>query len=158
MVTTSNPEYSVTYTSGAFTPDAKHLVAVGQSKQSRGNTYLWEWESGKLIKMFNHTGKKIESISWHPKGLYIAHAGDDPYIYICRAKDILEFPNDNIPVAHKVWAGENSEYIDFNADGSFLLSAHQNGLIKLWIWMSEYPILNQKRHSWVKVYQRDANK
>jgi WD40 repeat protein len=110
-----------------------------------------------LIKTFNHTGKKIESIAWHPNGQYIAHAGHDPYIYVYRFPDILKFGNDQIPIAHRVWASDHAEYIDFNRDGSFLASAHQNGLIKLWVWMGEDPDLNEKRHEWVKTQQKDAN-
>ena len=156
LLQTLNPEYYVTYISGVFSPDAKYVIAVGNSKHARGDAYLWEWESGKLIKKMNHTGKKIESISWHPNGQYIAHAGHDPYIYIYRVTDILQYGNDEIPVAHKSWAGDNAEYIDFNADGSFLSSAHQNGLIKLWVWMGEDPNLNEKRHEWIKTQQKDA--
>lgn len=149
-------EYHVIFTSGVFSPDGKYVLAVGQGGNARGNAYLWEWESGTLLKMFNHTGKKIESVSWHPNGQYIAHAGHDPYIYVYRVADILEYENDSIPVAHKVWAGDNAEYIDFNADGSFLSSAHQNGLIKLWVWMSEDADLNARRHEWIRTQQRDA--
>jgi len=158
LVQTLNPGYFVTFTSGTFSPDAKHVVAVGQGRGSRGTAYLWEWESGKLLKSFNHTGKKIESIAWHPNGQYIAHAGHDPYIYVYRVDDILNYGNDQIRVAHKVWASDHAEYIDFNADGSFLVSAHQNGLIKLWVWMGEDPDLNARRHSWVKTQQTDAKK
>ena len=158
LMQTLNPEYYVSYTSGVFSPDGKYVFAVGQGGTSRGNAYLWEWESGKLLKSFNHTGKKIESVSWHPSGKYIAHAGHDPYIYIYRVADILKYSNDAIPVAHKTWAGDNAEYLDFNADGSFLSSAHQNGLIKLWVWMGEDPELNTKRHNWVKTQQKDAEK
>ncbi len=153
---TLKPDYFTIFTSGAFSPDAKHVIAVGQGGNSRGNTYLWEWESGKLVKMFNHTGKKIESISWHPNGQYIAHAGHDPYIYVYRVADILQFGNDNIPVAHKTWAGDHAEYIDFNADGSFLVSAHQNGLIKLWVWMSEDAGINARRHDWIIQQQEES--
>ncbi len=156
-VQTLKPNYFVTFTSGTFSPDGKHVIAVGQGGTSRGNVYLWEWKSGKLLKMFNHTGKKIESISWHPNGQYIAHAGHDPYIYVYRVNDILSHGNDAIPVAHKVWAGDHAEYVDFNADGSFLCSAHQNGLIKLWVWMGEDPSMNSKRHEWVRKTQTDGN-
>jgi len=156
LAQTLKPDYHVIFTSGVFSPDGKHVIAVGQGGTSRGNTYLWEWESGELLKMFNHTGKKIESISWHPNGQYIAHAGHDPYIYVYRVADILNFGNDYIPVAHKTWAGDNAEYIDFNADGSFLCSAHQNGLIKLWVWMGEDSAINAKRHDWVREQQKDA--
>lgn len=158
LLQTLNPDYYVSYTSGVFSPDAKYVLAVGQAAQARGNAYLWEWQNGKLLKMFNHTGKKIESVSWHPNGAYIAHAGHDPYIYVYRVSDILKHANDNIRVAHKVWASDNSEYIDFNTDGSFLASAHQNGLIKLWVWMGEDPALNTKRHGWIKTQQKDAEK
>ena len=158
LVQTLKPDYPVIFTSGVFSPDAKHVIAVGQGGTSRGNVYLWEWANGKLLKTFNHTGKKIESITWHPNGEYIAHAGHDPYIYIYRVSDILKFGNDVIPIASKAWASDNAEYIDFNADGSFLASAHQNGLIKLWVWMGEDSGINAKRHDWISKKQRDANK
>jgi WD40 repeat protein len=156
LVQTLKNEYFTIFTSGVFSPDYKYVFAVGQGGTSRGNCYIWEWRTGKLLKMFNHTGKKIESVSWHPNGAYIAYAGHDPYIYVYRIKDILENENDAIPVAHKVWASDHAEYIDFNVDGSFLSSAHQNGLIKLWVWMGEDPALNANRHNWVKTQQSDA--
>jgi WD40 repeat protein len=153
---TLKPDYFTIFTSGGFSPDARHVIAVGQGGTSRGNTYLWEWQSGELLKMFNHTGKKIESVAWHPNGRYVAHAGHDPYIYVYRVGDILQFGNDAIPVAHRTWAGDHAEYIDFNADGSFLVSAHQNGLIKLWVWMSEDSDTNDRRHDWVREQQEKA--
>lgn len=148
LAQTLKPDYHVIFTSGTFSPDGKHVVAVGQGGTSRGTVYLWEWQTSELLKTFNHTGKKIESIAWHPSGKYIAHAGHDPYIY--RLYDILNNGNDAIPVAHKVWASDHAEYIDFNADGSFLCSAHQNGLIKLWVWMGEDSSVNSRRHDWVR--------
>lgn len=73
------------------------------------------------------------------------------------AQEIIKYKNDRIPLARKVWAGDHGEYIDFNADGSFLVSAYQNGLIKLWAWMGEDPALNEKRHSQVKKIQQAYN-
>jgi len=156
LAQTLKTEHFTIFTSGGFSPDGKHVLAVGQGGNARGTAYLWEWESGELLKAFNPTGKKIESVAWHPNGQYIAHAGHDPYIYVHRLADILRFNGDHIPVAHKVWASDNAEFIDFNADGSFLASAHQNGLIKLWVWMSEDPAMNARRHQWVKSQQKDA--
>ena len=152
------PEEIKVFTSGVFSPDGSYVIAVGQAEGARGNVYLWNWKKGELLRKFNHTGKKIESISWHPNGAYIAHAGHDPYIYVYRIKDILGYSNDEIPVAHKVWASDHAEYIDFNSDGSFLASAHQNGTIKLWVWMGEDPALNKNRHKWIKTQQTDAKK
>lgn len=153
---TLKTEHYTIFTSGVFSPDGKYVFAVGQGGTSRGNCHLWDWRSGEMVKFFNHTGKKIESVSWHPNGNYIAHAGHDPFIYVYRIGDIMKFGNDAIPVAHKVWAGDHAEYIDFNADGSFLVSSHQNGLIKLWVWMGENSDLNARRHDWVKTQQSDA--
>ncbi|MDZ7723285.1 MAG: hypothetical protein U5R06_10885 [candidate division KSB1 bacterium] len=156
LAQTLKPDYYVIFTSGVFSPDGKYVFAVGQGGTSRGNAYLWNWRSGELLKMFNHTGKKIESVSWHSNGDYIAHAGHDPYIYVYRVADILRYGNDHIPVAHKVWASDHAEFVDFNTDGSFLVSAHQNGLIKLWVWMGEESDLNARRHSWIGTQQKDA--
>jgi WD40 repeat protein len=139
----------VNFASGAFSPDGEHVVAAGTMNNIKGNVFIWNWKSGKLLKHFNHTGKKIESITWHPNGKYIVHVGHDPYIYVYRVADILKFGNDAIPVAHKTWASDHAEYIDFNADGSFMVSAHQNGLIKLWVWMGEDSDLNAKRHQYI---------
>ncbi len=158
LAQTLKMDYYVTFTSGVFSPDAQYVAAVGSSRETRGNVFVWDWKSGKLMKHFNHTGKKIESISWHPNGRYIAYAGHDPYIHVYRVADIFRFANDAIPVAHKVWAGDHAEYIDFNADGSFLVSAHQNGLIKLWVWMGEESDLNARRHQQVYQEQEKANK
>ncbi len=156
LLQTLEPGYFTIFTSGNLSPDSRYVIACGQGGTSRGTVFLWDWKKGELIKTFNHTGKKIESINWHPNGQYIVHAGHDPYIYVYRLADILQFANDAIPVAHKVWAGDHAEYIDFNADGSFLSSAHQNGLIKLWVWMGEDPALNSKRHKWILQQQTDG--
>lgn len=158
LAQTLKTDHYTIFTSGVFSPDAKYVFAVGQGGTSRGNMHLWEWKTGELVKFFNHTGKKIESVSWHPNGDYIAHAGHDPYIYVYRVGDIMQFGNDAIPVAHKVWAGDHAEFIDFNADGSFLVSSHQNGLVKLWVWMGENSDLNARRHNWVKTQQTDSKK
>ncbi len=158
LAQTLKTDHFTIFTSGVFSPDANYVFAVGQGGTSRGNMHLWEWKTGELVKFFNHTGKKIESVSWHPNGDYIAHAGHDPYIYVYRVADIKEFGNDAIPVAHKVWASDHAEYIDFNKDGSFLVSSHQNGLIKLWVWMGENSDLNARRHQWVKEQQTDSKK
>jgi hypothetical protein len=58
-------------------------------------------------------------------------------------------------VAAQVFANNGVEYIDFNTDGSFLVSAHQDGIIRLWVWKGD-PNLNTKRHKWVKQKQKEA--
>ena len=141
------------FITGVFSP-SDEMVFAGAGN---GQLFLWNWQTGKLVKKFSHTGRKIETVSWHPNGDYVAFAGHDPYIRVYRVKEIMSYKNDRIPLAHKVWAGDHAEYIDFNADGSFLVSAHQNGLIKLWAWMGEDPALNEKRHKGVKENQKKYN-
>ena len=72
LLQTLTPGYRVTFTSGVFSPDARFVLAVGQGGNARGTVYLWEWESGTLRKTFNHTGKKIESISMRTAAFYPA--------------------------------------------------------------------------------------
>ncbi len=153
LLQTLKPDFFLKFVTASFSPDAKHVIAGGFG----GTMYVWEWKTGKLLKEFNHTGKKVETCSWHPNGRYIAMTGHEPYIRIYRVKDVLAYENDRIPVAHKSWAGDHAEYIDLNADGSFLVSAHQNGLIKLWAWMGEEPDLNERQHSMIKQLQEAYN-
>ncbi len=143
------------FTSAVFSPDGKYIAAASNSPV-RGTIIIWEWKEGKRKRTFAHFGRKIESVTWHPNGEYILFAGHDPYIYTYRVADIFAYKNDRIRIASKVWAGDHAEYIDFNADGSFLVSAHQNGLIKLWVWMGEEPDLNARRHEEVKRIQREG--
>ena len=149
------PEYRVIFTSGALSPDGRHVIACGQSDRDRGTVYLWDAATGELLRRFNHTGKKIESITFHPGGDYVVYAGHDPYVHVYRLSDILEYNNDRIRETHRVWAGDHAEYVSFNADGSFLASAHQNGLVKVWAWMGEDPALNERRHRELSAGQAD---
>lgn len=158
LAQTLKTEQFVNFASGVISPDGQYVVAVGSTKEARGNIFLWDLKSGKLLKQFNHTGKKIESVAWHPSGKYLVQVGHDPYVHIYRLADILEFSNDAIPVAHKAWAGDHAEFIDFNADGSFVVSAHQNGLIKLWAWMGETSDLNSQRHRWILKQQEEVQR
>ena len=145
------------FTAVNFSPDGKYLIAA-QNKPIRGSIVLIDWKADKIIRSFSHTGKKVETIAWHPNGDYIAFAGHDPYIYTYRVSDLIDYKGDRIRIAARIWAGDHAEYIDFNADGSFLVSAHQNGLIKLWAWMGEDPDLNDRRHQGVKEIQERAAK
>lgn len=136
-----------------FTPDNQFVAGGG----GQGKIYVWEWETGELIRQFNYRGRKIESLSWHPSGNYLFTSGHGPYINIFRTAHILSNEDDEVPAAAQVFAGDASEYIDFNEDGSFLVSAHQDGIIRLWVFMGEDPYLNSKRHSWIKKQQAKQN-
>lgn len=142
------------FTAANFSPDGKFLIAA-QNSPVRGTLHLIDWEKGNVLKSFSHMGRKIETVAWHPNGEYITFTGHDPHIFIYRISDIKNYSVDRIRVAAKIWAGDHAEYINFNKDGSFLVSAHQNGLIKLWAWMGEEPNLNENRHRWISKKQNE---
>ncbi len=139
----------VIFTAGCFSPDGKYIIAA-QNKPVRGTIHLIDWKKGKIKKSFSHMGRKIETVTFHPNGDYVAFTGHSPYIFIYRTDDIKNYSVDQIRSAAEIWAGDHAEYVDFNKDGSFLVSAHQNGLIKLWAWMGEDPNLNKNRHKGIK--------
>lgn len=132
-----------------FSPDDRYVVASG----FYGEIYVWEVESEKLIRHFNTTGRKIETIDFTPDGRYLLTAGNDPYIRILRMETILDEEMKGIPVAWQSDVIDGAEYLDFNSDGSFLVSAHQDGTIRLWNFMSEDPHINRLQHSMVKKRQ-----
>ncbi len=140
------------YVTAEFSPDGKYIAAGGD----KGWLFIWDWQAGKLIKEFNYTGRKIESVAWHPNGEYLLSSGHGPYITIYRTRDILSEMKE-IPAAAQVFANDGMEYIDFSANGAYLVSAHQDGIIRLWVWMSENPNLNAERHRWVSEQQAKMN-
>lgn len=146
------PDHFVKFTTADFTPDSKYIAASGFG----GFIYVWQWQTGELVKRFNYRGRKTESITWHPSGDYLVTSGHGPYINIFRTEDVLSDLDDEVAVAAQVFANDGAEYIDFNADGGFLVSAHQDGVIRLWVWKGEDPYLNERRHRWVSEQQREA--
>jgi WD40 repeat protein len=138
------------FISARFSPDMK-LIACGDND---GNYYIWEFNSGNLVRKFDRSGHKVEIVDWTPDGKYLATAGNDPFIRFFRTEDILS--GDRIYTALQVHAGDQAEYLDFNSNGSMLVSAHQDGVIRLWIVMSEDPTVNKRRHEWVKEKQKKA--
>ncbi|NND07869.1 MAG: WD40 repeat domain-containing protein [Saprospiraceae bacterium] len=147
------PDEFFKFTTADFTPDAKHIAASGFG----GLIYVWDWQEGKLIKRFNYRGRKVESLCWHPNGDYLVTSGHGPYINIFRKSEILQAPKE-VQAAAQVFANDGAEYIDFNQDGGYLVSAHQDGIIRLWVWKGEDHMLNEQRHRWVSEQQKEANK
>ena len=132
-----------------FSPDHQYVAAAGFF----GDIYVWEVSTGKRIKHFNNTGRKIETLAFTPDGRFLLTAGNDPYIRILRTEWILDGEKKGVPVSWVSNVIDGSEYIDFNADGSFLVSAHQDGTIRLWNFMSDDPDINRIQHSEVKKRQ-----
>lgn len=145
----SGPE-GYKFVTADFTPDGKHIAAGG----FEGLVFIWNIQSGELVRKMNYRGRKVESLCWHPNGNYLVTSGHGPYLNIFRSEAIFNKNAKEVPAAAQVFANDGAEYIDFNADGSLLVSAHQDGIIRLWVFMGEDAELNSKRHSWVKKQQK----
>ena len=154
LVKTLHPGREFKFVCANFSPDGKYIAASG----FEGDIFVWEWEKGALIRDFNTSGRKVETITFTPDAQYLLTAGNDPYIRVYRAVQVLDKGIKKVPIAYAVHANDQAEYMDFNADGSFLVSAHQDGIIRLWVFMGEDPILNQRRHREVSAKQTDAKK
>ena len=48
--------------------------------RSSTNYYIWEFETGELVRKFDRSGHKVEIVDWTPDGKYLATAGNDPFI------------------------------------------------------------------------------
>ena len=47
------------------------------------------------------------------------------------------------------------EYMHFNQNGSMLTTAHQDGTVQLWTYMSDNPGINQRSHRALSRQQRE---
>ena len=130
--------------------DAKGLVATGQVG---GHVSVWDLASGALVTRFNHTGYKVEAVSWTPDGNYLLAAGHDEHIRVVRTVD---FGMENIPVAHLSPPAGRTEYLEFAPNGSTLVSAHEDGTVRLWLWKSGDLDINIKHHYALKERQQKA--
>jgi WD40 repeat protein len=139
-----------------------HLVCVDISPDDRfvatagfgGTIWIFEITTGKLVKKFNQTGRKIETLTWSQDGLYLFTAGHDTRIFITRLRDILDPLQEEVLPAYRSPPTDNMEYLHISPNGGLLASAHQDGMVRLWVFMNEDPNTNTKRHNWVREQQR----
>ncbi len=130
--------------------DDKGLVATGQVG---GFVSVWAIESGELVSRFNHTGYKVEAVSWTNDGNYLLAAGHDEHIRVVRTVDL---GMQNIPVAHLSPPAGRTEYLEFAPNGASLVSAHEDGTVRLWLWKSGDLDINIKHHRALQQRQKAA--
>ena len=53
----------------------------------------------------------------------------------------------NIPIAHVSPRAGRSEYLEFSPNGATMVSAHEDGTIRLWLWKSGDEDINTKHHT-----------
>lgn len=132
-----------------ISPDQK-LVAAGAME---GHVGVWDLETGKRLARFNHTGRKVEAVDWSKDGRFLAVAGHDDHIRLVATKDLGAT---YLPYAALTEATGPAEYLDFSPNGAFLVSAHEDGTIRLWLYRAGDPDLNIRSHRELQQRQREA--
>ena len=62
--------------------------------------------------------------------------------------------NGAVPIAKRVPVTDQLEYMNFDRTGALLTTAHQDGTVQLWTYMSDVPGINQRSHSALSEMQR----
>jgi WD40 repeat protein len=124
-----------------FSPDNRLVAAGGYG----GDIEVWRVADGEPVKQLNFTGRKVETVEFSPDSQYLLYAGHDPHIRLIRVSDWA--------MVHQSTAVDNAEYIAFSRNGSFLTSAHQDGMVRLWVWMRGDAGLNDRLHQELKKKQ-----
>lgn len=126
------------------------LVAMGQQG---GYINVWNFQTGEHVTQFNHTGQKVEAIEFSNDGRFLLYAGHTDQVRIVRTADFgMPVP----PVAFTSVDTGRAEYLDFSPNGATMVSAHEDGTIRLWLWRSGDEDVNMKHHRALKVRQKAA--
>ena len=144
------------YINTRFSPDNK-ILAVGATQ---GYVYFIDVASGEILRRMNKSGQKTETVEWTKDGRYFLVAGHGNTIDFFSVEHILneDVGNDAIPYELRAPVSDALEYMDFNAGGTLLTTAHQDGTVQLWTFMSDDPLINSRRHKEVRRIQDEAAK
>lgn len=128
-----------------FSAGGAYLVAGDRN----GHIFVWETEGWSLVRHMNQTGRKIETIDFSPDGRYVTHAGHTPHLWLWHMADVLntELASADMQPAHVAWANANAEDLNYSADGHWLVSAHQDGGVRLWVPMNDDPMTATNAHA-----------
>ncbi|MGF1544454.1 MAG: WD40 repeat domain-containing protein [Parvularculaceae bacterium] len=137
-----------------ISPDDQYIAAGA----TEGYLYVYELKTGKLVRRLNKSGQKIETVAWTPDGRHLGSAGHGLTIDFFKTEHLLdeEIGNDSVPYALRVPVSDALEYMEFNDAGTLFTTAHQDGTVQLWTFVSDDPLINTRRHDEVKRIQRAA--
>jgi WD40 repeat protein len=129
-----------------FSPDGRYVASTGYG----GYVHLFRVEDGAVVALANQTAVKMEAIEFTRDGRYLVSTGHDARIRIYRVPDLH--------VVHTTAPVGNGEYLHFDRRGNLLVSAHEDGLLRLWLWQSGDPEVNMREHTQLRVRQAEAAK
>ena len=141
------------YINTKFSPDGSMLAVGG----THGFVYLYDAATGDLLRRFNKSGQKTETVEWTKDGRHLLVAGHGTTIDFYRTAQLLdpEIGNDALPYALRAKVSDALEYMHFNRIGTLLTTAHQDGTVQLWTFMSDDPTINARRHAEIGRQQRE---
>ena len=121
------------------------FIVVGAS---HGWLYFFDATTGRYIRRINKTGDKIETVEWTKDSKYVLSAGKANVIDFIATKHAVDksLNNGSVPIAMRVVMSDQLEYMHFNHSGALLTTAHQDGTVQLWTYMSDNPGINQFSH------------
>ena len=136
------------YINTRFSPDDS-LLAVGATF---GFIYVHDVKSGELVRRIHKSAEKTETVEWTKDGRYLLVAGNGMTIDFFALEDLLDKTIDNgsLPFAMQVPVTDALEYMHFNETGALLTTAHQDGTVQLWTFMSDDPNVNERQHRKVR--------
>ncbi len=122
----------------AFSPDGKKLVSstgilakdayltddFGE-KNGKKDIYLWDTETGKLVKILKKYIGYVESVAFSPDGKILATGGANNTIYFW---DMTTLNHAKTLTGHT----EPVTSLSFSPNGKLLASGSQNGSIRIW--------------------------
>jgi WD40 repeat protein len=133
-----------------YSPDGSMIAVSGFG----GDIHLWSAVDRKRIRRINRTGRKNETVAWSPDGRHLLAAGHDDAITLYAVSGLVDaaIDHDSLP-ATRVPVTDSLEFMQFNRQGSLLVTSHQDGTIQLWTYMSDDPTINTRRHAEVRRLQ-----
>ncbi|MBD2462870.1 WD40 repeat domain-containing protein [Oscillatoria sp. FACHB-1407] len=112
-------------------PDGQ-WIATGNGPE--GAVKIFRFADGELIATLNHDGTNVEAVAFSPDGRYLATAGGDPEDNSPSEHTSFRiYRVDGFELQEQIIAhAEGVEYLDFSPDSQYLLSAGEDGILKLW--------------------------